>query len=164
LTRTQPGICFSTETSEATQSAIIRDLHDCILTMHNPRVIATIQQSGGCPSRTFGSMDYGFAPYLPDTLLPLHPFSSFAHYQEMQPRPARIVMRQRQRDFAACKCTMQQWLWDDMDPDMRLRVAYLCLCVTELHAGGGQLLENVASLVDAVSISNHMTKHQRAVS
>jgi len=58
---------------------------------------------------------------------------------------------------------MQQWLWDDMDQDMRLRVAYLCLCVAELHAGGGQLLEN-ASLVDAVSISNHMTKHQSAVS
>ena len=121
--------------------------------MHNPRVIATIQQSGGCPSRTFGSMDYGFAPYLPDTLLPLHPFSSFAHYQEMQPRPARIVMRQRQRDFAACKCTMQQWLWDDMDSDMRLRVAYLCLCVAELHAvsGSPDLFQLTPELIHVIS-------------
>jgi len=121
--------------------------------MHNPRVIATIQQSGRCPSRTFGSMNFGFAPYLPDTLLHLQPYSSFAHYQEMQPRPARIVMRQRQRDFAACKCTMQQWLWDDMDSDMRLRVAYLCLCVAELHAvsGSPDLFQLTPELVHVIS-------------
>jgi hypothetical protein len=149
----QPGICFSCECNEELQSAIVRDVHDCILSTHNPRVIATIQQSGGCSSRAFNSMEYGFAPYLPDTVLDLQPFSSFAHYQELQPRPARIVMRQRQRDFAASKCCMQQWLWNDMDCDMRLRVAYLCMCVAELHAvsGSPDLFQLTPELIHVIS-------------
>lgn len=98
-------------------------------------------------------MEYGFAPYLPDTVLDLQPFSSFAHYQELQPRPARIVMRQRQRDFAASRCCMQQWLWNDMDCDMRLRVAYLCMCVAELHAvsGSPDLFQLTPELIHVVS-------------
>jgi hypothetical protein len=98
-------------------------------------------------------MDYGFSPYLPDTLLDLQPFSSFAHYQEAQSRPARIVMRQRQRDFSANKCRMQQWLWDDMDSDMRLRVAYMCLCVAELHAvsGSPDLFQLTPELIQVMS-------------
>jgi hypothetical protein len=137
VTRTQPGICFSSKCSEVLQRDIVRDVHDCILSTHNPRVIATIQQSGSCASRAFSSMNYGFAPYLPDTVLDLQTYSSFAHYQELQPRPARNVIRQRQRDFSARNCRVQQWLWSDMPPDMRLRVAYLCMCVAELHAVSG---------------------------
>jgi hypothetical protein len=153
MTRAQPGICFGSECSEAIQKAVVRDVHDFILSTHNPRVIATIQQHGGCPSRTFTSMDYGFAPYLPDTVLDLQPFSSFAHYQEAQSRPARVVMRQRQRDFSESKCCMQQWLWDDMDSDMRLRIAYMCLCVAELHAvsGSPDLFQMTPELIQVMS-------------
>lgn len=98
-------------------------------------------------------MEYGFAPYLPDTVLDLQPFSSFAQYQETQPRPARIVMRQRQRDFSTSKCCIQQWLWDDMDSDMRLRVAYMCLCVAELHAvsGSPDLFQLTPELIHVIS-------------
>jgi hypothetical protein len=153
LTRAQPGICFGSDCSQETQSAIVRDVHDFILATHSPRVIATIQQNGGCPSRAFSALGYGFAPYLPDTVLDLEPFSSFAHYQEAQSRPARIVMRQRQRDFCASKCHMQQWLWDDMDSDMRLRVAYMCLCVAELHAvsGSPDLFQLTPELIQVMS-------------
>jgi hypothetical protein len=153
VTLLQPGICFSSDCGEAAQTAIIRDVHEVILSTHNPRVIATIQQSGGCPSRTFSYMEYGFAPYLPDTVLDLQPFSSFAQYQETQPRPARLVMRQRQRDFSTSKCCIQQWLWDDMDSDMRLRVAYMCLCVAELHAvsGSPDLFQLTPELIHVIS-------------
>jgi hypothetical protein len=71
----------------------------------------------------------------------------------MQSRPVRIVMRQRQRDFSASKCCMQQWLWDDMDSDMRLRVAYMCLCVAELHAvsGSPDLFQLTPELIQVMS-------------
>ena len=131
----------------------MRDVHSCILSTHKPRVIATIQQSGGCASRVFSSMNYGFSPYLPDTVLDLQLFSSFAQYQEFQPRAARNVMRQRQRDFALSKCCMQQWLWSDMDSSVRLRVAYLCMCVAELHAisGSPDLFQLTPELIHVVS-------------
>ena len=151
--RAQPGICFSSECSQSTQSSIIRDVHNSITSMHNPRVIATIQQSGSHPSRSFGCMDYGYAPYLPDTVLDLRSFTSFSHYQQLQPRSTRIVMRQRQRDFSSSKCCLQQWLWDDMDSDMRIRVAYMCACVAELHAvsGSPDIFQLTPELIDVIS-------------